>query len=54
MGGKEAGIPDSILTECQDLFENGYREVTLLGQNVDSYHWHSGKEGEMQSVLRIA
>ena len=29
----------SILAECQDLFENGYREVTLLGQNVDSYHF---------------
>ncbi|MEO6546755.1 MAG: tRNA (N6-isopentenyl adenosine(37)-C2)-methylthiotransferase MiaB [Ferruginibacter sp.] len=29
----------SILHECNDLFENGYREITLLGQNVDSYHW---------------
>ncbi|MCW3093631.1 MAG: modification enzyme MiaB family [Ferruginibacter sp.] len=29
----------SILNECRELFENGYREVTLLGQNVDSYHW---------------
>ena len=29
----------SILAECQDLFDNGYREVTLLGQNVDSYHF---------------
>ena len=29
----------SIINECKDLFENGYREVTLLGQNVDSYHW---------------
>ncbi len=27
----------SIINECKDLFENGYREVTLLGQNVDSY-----------------
>ncbi|HEY4153971.1 MAG TPA: tRNA (N6-isopentenyl adenosine(37)-C2)-methylthiotransferase MiaB [Puia sp.] len=31
----------SILNECQDLFDQGYREITLLGQNVDSYHWHS-------------
>src|SRR4029078_4798552 len=30
----------SIIQECKDLFENGYREVTLLGQNVDSYYWH--------------
>ena len=29
----------SILGECQDLFNRGYREVTLLGQNVDSYYW---------------
>ena len=29
----------SILAECTDLFEKGYREVTLLGQNVDSYYF---------------
>ncbi|RYF91022.1 MAG: tRNA (N6-isopentenyl adenosine(37)-C2)-methylthiotransferase MiaB [Chitinophagaceae bacterium] len=29
----------SIVQECADLFAEGYREVTLLGQNVDSYHW---------------
>jgi tRNA-2-methylthio-N6-dimethylallyladenosine synthase len=29
----------SIVLECKDLFEKGYREVTLLGQNVDSYYW---------------
>ncbi|MFT3679295.1 MAG: tRNA (N6-isopentenyl adenosine(37)-C2)-methylthiotransferase MiaB [Ferruginibacter sp.] len=29
----------SIINECRDLFNNGYREVTLLGQNVDSYYW---------------
>lgn len=30
---------DSILAEAKDLFENGYREITLLGQNVNSYEW---------------
>ena len=30
---------NSILDECKDLFNNGYREVTLLGQNVDSYYF---------------
>jgi len=29
----------SIVQECENLFAQGYREVTLLGQNVDSYHW---------------
>lgn len=30
---------DSIVRECTQLFNDGYREVTLLGQNVDSYQW---------------
>lgn len=36
----------SIIAECSQLFEEGFREVTLLGQNVDSYYWVSddGKE----------
>jgi tRNA-2-methylthio-N6-dimethylallyladenosine synthase len=31
----------SVLAEAQNLFDEGYREVTLLGQNVDSYKWES-------------
>jgi tRNA-2-methylthio-N6-dimethylallyladenosine synthase len=34
----------SILRECTDLFEKGYREVTLLGQNVDSYYYTPANE----------
>jgi tRNA-2-methylthio-N6-dimethylallyladenosine synthase len=30
---------DSIIRECTDLFDRGFREVTLLGQNVDSYYY---------------
>jgi len=36
----------SIVSEAQDLFNNGYREVTLLGQNVDSYKWKSADGSE--------
>ena len=35
----------SIIAECSDLFERGFKEVTLLGQNVDSYHWVDDKSG---------
>jgi len=35
----------SIISECEDLFSKGYREVTLLGQNVDSYYWMNDKSG---------
>ena len=36
----------SILKECQDLFNNGYKEVTLLGQNVDSYYFTPEADGK--------
>jgi len=39
-GRERSRDPQSILDECKDLFEKGYREVTLLGQNVDSYYWN--------------
>jgi tRNA-2-methylthio-N6-dimethylallyladenosine synthase len=37
---------DSIINECQTLFNQGYREVNLLGQNVDSYRWKNPNTGE--------
>jgi tRNA-2-methylthio-N6-dimethylallyladenosine synthase len=40
-GAERSRDPDSILKEVKELFDSGYREVTLLGQNVDSYKWIS-------------
>jgi tRNA-2-methylthio-N6-dimethylallyladenosine synthase len=38
-GRERSRDPQSIIAEAGDLFEKGFREVTLLGQNVDSYKW---------------
>ncbi|MEA5258969.1 tRNA (N6-isopentenyl adenosine(37)-C2)-methylthiotransferase MiaB [Arcicella aquatica] len=43
----------SILKECQDLLDNGYKEVTLLGQNVDSYKWASADGTETVNFAQL-
>jgi len=41
-GRERSRDPQSIIKEVEQLFNEGYREVTLLGQNVDSYLWNGG------------
>lgn len=47
-GRERSRDPQTIVKECQDLFDRGYREVTLLGQNVDSYRWNMTSKGEIK------
>jgi tRNA-2-methylthio-N6-dimethylallyladenosine synthase len=50
-GRERSREPGTIINEAKELFENGYREVTLLGQNVDSYIWSGG--GLKKEILTV-
>jgi tRNA-2-methylthio-N6-dimethylallyladenosine synthase len=43
-GAERSRNTDSIIKEASGLLKKGYREVTLIGQNVDSYSWEEGNE----------
>ena len=47
-GRERSRDPQTIIRECHELFDAGYREVTLLGQNVDSYRWNTTSKGEIK------
>ncbi|MBQ9436431.1 MAG: tRNA (N6-isopentenyl adenosine(37)-C2)-methylthiotransferase MiaB [Bacteroidales bacterium] len=49
-GRERSRNPQTILREAQTALDNGYKEVTLLGQNVNSYHW----EDETGKVTNFA
>jgi len=47
-GRERSRDPKTIVKECHELFGKGYREVTLLGQNVDSYRWNLTSKGQIK------
>jgi tRNA-2-methylthio-N6-dimethylallyladenosine synthase len=53
-GRERSREPQSIIKECTELFNQGYREVTLLGQNVDSYKWKAEHGSAEAQVVNFA
>ena len=54
-GAERSRDPQTIVNEARDIFTKGYKEVTLLGQNVDSYNWKpaEGKGCDFPELLEM-
>ena len=54
-GAERSRDPQTIVNEARDIFTKGYKEVTLLGQNVDSYNWKpaGGKGCDFPELLEM-
>ncbi len=52
-GRERSRDPFTVVAEAADLFERGYREVTLLGQNVDSFRWQNPETEEEVNFARL-
>jgi tRNA-2-methylthio-N6-dimethylallyladenosine synthase len=52
-GRERSRDSNSIINECKDLFERGFREVTLLGQNVDSYYYVDETKDELVTFAAL-
>jgi tRNA-2-methylthio-N6-dimethylallyladenosine synthase len=51
-GRERSRDPNSIIKECNKIYKDGYKEITLLGQNVDSYFWYGG--GNKKDFYKIS
>lgn len=52
-GRERSRNPHTIVEETKSLLANGYKEVTLLGQNVDSYFWKNGEQVDFADLLAM-
>lgn len=50
-GKERSRNPETIINEARNLFNTGYREITLLGQNVNSYHWQDDENMNFAKLL---
>jgi tRNA-2-methylthio-N6-dimethylallyladenosine synthase len=52
-GRERSREPESIVNECRDLYNQGYKEVTLLGQNVDSFKWQDAEGNTLCNFAQL-